>query len=35
MEFALTLVGILKDRAAEAALERSMLFTRPEPARVV
>jgi protein deglycase len=35
MEFALTLVGILKDRAAEGDLERRMLFARPEPARVV
>lgn len=35
MEFALTLVGLLKDKAAEAELERRMLFVRPEPARVV
>ena len=35
MEFALTLVGILKDGAAEAELERTMLFVRPEPARLV
>jgi 4-methyl-5(b-hydroxyethyl)-thiazole monophosphate biosynthesis len=35
MEFALTLVGILKDRAAENTLERTMLFERTAPARVM